>query len=249
MKNQEIDIICLSLSRSDSSISSSSLSLAKEFSKSNRVFYIDHPFSVKDFFDGSLKASISKRKSSLLFNRNLFSKLDNAPEGLTIVNTPVALPINAIPNGWLYERLLNINNRMVQKTIRKIIRKFQVKQYIFINFYDPFFMNQIPADLKPLASIYYSMDNFAEIPYFQKHGLRLEDRCVRQYDLTLCTSAGLTSMQQKNQSGYFFCQMVSMMLCSILAGPKLWIARENWKILKTKSLDLQEASILEWTLN
>ncbi|HRE53106.1 MAG TPA: hypothetical protein PK339_16935, partial [Flavitalea sp.] len=48
MINTSADIICFSLSRWDAPISSPALSLAKEFAKHNRVFYIDHPFSWKD---------------------------------------------------------------------------------------------------------------------------------------------------------------------------------------------------------
>jgi hypothetical protein len=59
LMNPSNDIICFSLSRWDSAISSPALSLAKEFAKNNRVFYIDHPFSWKDYFN---------ERKNLLFN-------------------------------------------------------------------------------------------------------------------------------------------------------------------------------------
>ena len=53
---EHTDIICLSLSRWDAEISSPAVSLAKEFAKSNRVFFIEHPYSVKDVLMGKRQA-------------------------------------------------------------------------------------------------------------------------------------------------------------------------------------------------
>ncbi len=47
--SRDIDVVCFSLSRWDAPISSPAASLAKELAKNNRVFYIEHPYSFKDF--------------------------------------------------------------------------------------------------------------------------------------------------------------------------------------------------------
>jgi len=191
-ENNNIDLICLSLSRSDASISSPGLSLAKEFAKNNRVFYIDHPYSWKDYFNAALKKQIRWRKPALLFGKKPYSNPGLFPANLTIVTPPLTLPINFLPRGLLHKILSKINDRIIKKTIKNVIRDYHVKDYVFINFYNPFFLNRVPKDITPVRSVYYCMDKFSEVPYFQKHGAQQEETCMRNYDLTFCTSSELT---------------------------------------------------------
>lgn len=191
-EKKDIDIICLSLTRSDASISSSGLSLAKEFAKENRVFYIDHPYSWKDYFNTALQQQVRLRKRALLFGKKPYSNPASLPANLTIVTPRLILPINFLPNGFLYKMLSGINDWIIKKSIKNVLRDYDVKDYIFINFYDPFFLNKIPDDLSPVRSVYYCMDKIGEVPYFQKHGAAMEETCMRNYDITLCTSSELT---------------------------------------------------------
>jgi len=48
MNKPDCDVIYLALNRTNSEYSSFAVSLAKEISKENRVFYINHPYSLKD---------------------------------------------------------------------------------------------------------------------------------------------------------------------------------------------------------
>jgi teichuronic acid biosynthesis glycosyltransferase TuaH len=191
-EKKEIDIICLSLSRSDACISSPGLSLAKEFAKNNRVFYIDHPYSWKDYFNAAVIKQLRWRKGALLFGKKPYSNPASFPANLTIVTPLLTLPINFLPKGFLYNTLSKINDWIVKRSIKKIVKDYGVKDYLFINFYDPFFLNTIPEDLNPVQSVYYCMDKFAEVPYFKKHGAEMEETCMRNYDLTFCTSSELT---------------------------------------------------------
>jgi hypothetical protein len=168
------------------------LSLAKEFAKNNRVFYIDHPYSWKDYFNAALKKQIQWRKGALLFGKRPYSNPASFPANLTIVTPLLTLPINFLPKGFFYKILSKINDWIIRRSIRHILRDYGVKSYLFINFYDPFFLNKIPKDITPIQSVYYCMDKFAEVPYFQNHGAKLEEICMRNYDLTFCTSSELT---------------------------------------------------------
>jgi teichuronic acid biosynthesis glycosyltransferase TuaH len=191
-ENNKLDLICLSLSRFDGSISSAALSLAKEFAKNNRVFFIDHPYSWKDYFNSALKEQIRWRKPALLFGKTPYSNPASFPANLTIVTARLTLPINSLPKGFLYNISSKINDGIVKKTIQNIIRDYHVKDYVFMNFYDPFFLNRVSKEITPVRSIYYCMDKIGEVPYFQKHGAQQEETCMRNYDLTFCTSSELT---------------------------------------------------------
>ena len=104
-----IDIICLSLTRSDDFISSTGTFLAKEFAKNNRVFFIDHPYSWKDFMNPSFKDVMEPHIDALLFGKNAFSNPQEFPAALTVVTAPLTIPINFLPKGFSYNTLLKIN--------------------------------------------------------------------------------------------------------------------------------------------
>jgi teichuronic acid biosynthesis glycosyltransferase TuaH len=191
-EKKDIDIVCLSLSRSDWHISSPGLSLAKEFAKNNRVFFIDHPYSWKDYFNTALSKQIRWRRWALLFGKKPYSHMASFPVNLTIVTPLLTLPINFLPKGFLYNTFSKVNEWIVRRSVKNVLKDYGLKDYLFINFCDPFFLNKIPKDITPVQSVYYCMDKFAEVPYFQKHGAEKEETCMRNYDLTFCTSSELT---------------------------------------------------------
>ena len=120
--SRDIDIVCFSLSRWDAPISSPSASLAKELAKNNRVFYIEHPYSFKDF--------IKERKAAREYT----------DQNVRVITPPLVYPINFLPEGKIYNRLSAVNNSILVKTLRKLIARNHIREYIFINFFDPFFL-------------------------------------------------------------------------------------------------------------
>lgn len=120
--------------RWDSPISSPALSLAKEFARTNRVFYVEHPYSWKDYFSLKDTPEIIKRKEALLKGSKVFSNPSTLPPKLTIVTPQLTFPVNALPPGMVYKRLSELNDRAVLKVIRKLIREYDVREYIYVNF-------------------------------------------------------------------------------------------------------------------
>lgn len=195
---KDSDIIIFSLSRWDAPYSSPSFSLAKEFAKNNRVFYIDHPFSVKDFISRYNTPAVQKRKDALLHGKNIYTKSDKFPDRLTMVTPRITLPINFLPEGFLYNTLARWNDKVIFNTIRQIIRDFNVERFIFFNAFDPYFCRDFPADIKPVKKVYQSMDDLTQVPYTAKHGTRLEADIVRKFDITLTTSQELRRLKMKH---------------------------------------------------
>lgn len=195
---RDSDLIIFSLSRWDAPYSSPSFSLAKEFAKTNRVFYIDHPHSVKDFLRNYNKPAVQSRKDALLWGRNLYTKSEKFPERLTMVTPRLTLPINFLPEGSVYNILSRFNDRVIFDVVRQIIRDFDVKKFIFFNAFDPYFCRDFPADIKPVKKVYQSMDDLTQVPYTAKHGTRLEADIIRKYDITLTTSQELRRLKLKH---------------------------------------------------
>jgi teichuronic acid biosynthesis glycosyltransferase TuaH len=131
---KDCDIICLALFRWDSEISSTAQSLAAEFSRRNRVFFIEHPYSYKDYWQLRNTRAMQTRKEALIKRRNIYSQPLQGHSQLTAVVPGLTLPINFLPNGRIYDGLSSINDRIVLKTVSRIISDFKVSKYIYINF-------------------------------------------------------------------------------------------------------------------
>lgn len=202
--NRRCDIICFSLSRWDSAISSPALSLAREFAKNNRVFFVEHPFSWKDYYSGRKEPHIQSRKKALLSGEDIYTNPPSLPADLTIVTPKVTWPVNFLPPGFLYNRLAAVNNKIVLHAIRQTIKDYNIREFIYVNFFDPYFVQKLPADIKPLRSVYQSMDDISQVSYSHRHGTRLEEETIRNFDYTLCTSKELTRLKSPFSPNVYF---------------------------------------------
>src|SRR5690606_20867701 len=175
----------------DSEFSSASISLAKEFSKSNKVFYIDNPFTIKDFILEFNSPKIKHRRRALLFGKQIYRPIIQGSDNLIAVTPKLVSPINWLPKGSLYKWFSRVNNKVIIASIRKILKDFSIKDYILFNSFNPFYGIDIPRDIRPIISIYQSRDDISESPYVKKHGIIMENRAISQADYVFATSLGL----------------------------------------------------------
>lgn len=184
------DIIMFALPRWDGPFSSTAYSMAKELSRQTRVFYVDNPYTWKDLLFGLRKWEILKRLPALLFGRRIAKGIPNESANLIAVTPLVTIPINFLRPGALYRWLSKLNNSIVKRVIVKILKDFEVKDYILINSFNPFYLGDI-GSLGPIQSIYHCVDNISESKYIQRHGVYLEQEMIKSYDLTVVTSRKL----------------------------------------------------------
>jgi len=183
------DVIIFALPRWDGPYSSTAFSLAQEIAKSARVFYVDNPYTWKDLITGLGDRSIRKRIPALLFGVNKFQSL-NATGTLTAVTPLVALPINFLPAGRAYRLFKRFNSFLVSKCIKSVLKKYNVSQFIFINSYNPFYLNRVNK-FNPMLTIYHGVDDISESRYVAKHGVYLEKEIMQTFDITITTSEKL----------------------------------------------------------
>jgi len=196
------DIIIVSTSRWDDTFSSVAFSWAKEFAKHNRVFLIDHPYSLKEFLTEYSKGNkVKSRKSALLYGKDIYKKIEGLPANLTVVTPRLTFPINWLGEGALYNSLSKVNEKILYSTLRQVVKDNNVKEYIFINSYDPFFLRDIPKDVKAKLTVYQTIDDISQETYIARHGIRLEKEAMKNADITLATSKELTRIasQYANQ--------------------------------------------------
>jgi len=200
----DIDIIILTLSRWDGPYSSTGFSMAKELSKTNRVFCIDNPFTLKDLIFDPTNYQIKKRLKSFLLRKNIYHDLSTAERKLVALTTPLELPINFLPDGHVYDMLLRINNWIFFRAVKKLIKRYDIKDFIFINIFNPFYGVEFPKFFRPQSYIYYTNDDIANSLYVQKHGVRLESKAFRDAHLVFATSHELRkkALQETPQVHY-----------------------------------------------
>ena len=179
------------MSRWDADFSSAALCLAKEFAKKNTVFYFDYPFTLKDFIFQYTSKQIRIRRKALLFGCNYYRTIPGESENFIVITPRLVLPINWLNKGKLYNFCSGLNNRIVCNALRKLLRDFGIKEYIFFNSFNPFYFQHIPASIAPSKYVYQSRDDISEYEYISKHGVTLERKLTQQADVVMATSKNL----------------------------------------------------------
>ncbi|MFT5166214.1 MAG: teichuronic acid biosynthesis glycosyltransferase TuaH [Saprospiraceae bacterium] len=188
---RDLDIIYFTLFPWDHPYSSVSLSFAKEFSKNNRVFYVNHPYSLKDFA-GNFKTKMAKeRRGHLLTNKLRYEQVEGVSENIIGVHPPLTFPINWMPEGGFYQTFSAYNNKVILNTIKKIIQDYKLNNFIFINCFNPYFAGTLPKDFGQVVNIYQNIDDMTQEPYTAKHGARLEREVATKTDIVTVTSTNL----------------------------------------------------------
>lgn len=183
--NTPYDLVFITNSRWDD-VSSTVYSLAQEFSKSHRVFYMDKPFTWTDLLRGNPK--IKFRKSHYLGKGTPYRTLPGLPENFVVVLTFLTLPINWLSRGRLYNFFRSYHQRKMVRCLRRLKKDYQLDRYILFNSFNPNYSLQLPDDIAPAIRIYQCVDSMKSANYLSKHGPYLEEAVAREADLMLGTS-------------------------------------------------------------
>jgi len=197
MNKQNYDIIYLSLFRWNGPYSSISIALAKEFAKARRVFYINHPFTLKDVY--SKDPQFDMVFPTLNKSKTTFQETPENPN-LIAITPPTTLPINFLSPGWMYQKMATRNHQIIYKTIRETIKKYQIRNYVYLNCFDPFYAPVLPDSFHPIANVYQCVDDISQESYIAKHGIEGEKKAIQHADLTLVTSQELYSLKSPYSS-------------------------------------------------
>lgn len=195
----EYDLVMFGLTRTDYTISSVSVAWAKEWSRTNRVFYIDRPFSIKDVLSDWKLPNFEHRKKAVLLGTQRYHTINYEKDSFVQVTPRMSLPLNFLPEGKLYQFLHAYNHHVVLDALRKTLRDYNVKNYVFFNSFHPVLVPYIPKHFphQPLVSIYQSLDEISEEPYIARHGIAAEADAIRHCDLAIGTSTRLCERHEE----------------------------------------------------
>ena len=228
-QTNKIDIIYMTLFPWENEYSSVSLSFTKEFAKNNRVFYINHPYSIKDYWNKRKTNIAQKRKKKLLQGKMQYEAIPGIETDRAIaIHPPLTIPINWLPKGSIYNFFYKINHKRIQKTILKVIKDYNIENYVYLNCYDPFFVGCLPKNkFSPLLNIYQCIDDFSIEPYSAKHGLPLENVAIKGADVVVATSSNLVKIKKYlNPNIYLLPNAVDLSIFDKAVNSKLQIPSE-----------------------
>jgi glycosyltransferase involved in cell wall biosynthesis len=196
------DIIVVGLQALDSRIGSNCINLAYEFSKNNRVLYVNYPLDrltlIREKDDPLIQKRIKIMKGEepnlVKINDNMWNLYPN-----TNLESISQLPVN-----WLFDFLNKINNKRFAREIQKAIDELNFKDFIIFNDSDMFRSFYLPELLKPKTYVYYTRDNMIAVDFWKTQGIRIEAKHMAKADLVVANSTYLADLARKfNKHSYY----------------------------------------------
>lgn len=196
------DIIIVGQQPWDVEIGSNCKNIAIEFSKNNRVLYVNAPLDRISLMRGGNDEKIKKRKDIVEGKASgLFKIADNL---WNLYPDSMIESINWIGIHSIFKMLNKVNNRRFASSIQKAIDALGFRDFILFNDNDMFRSFHLKEMLKPALYVYYSRDYMLAVDYWKKHGEKLEPQLIASSDICVANSTYLADYcRQFNPNSYY----------------------------------------------
>lgn len=205
MKNDLItgrDIIVVGQQPWDTDIGSNCKNIAIEFSRNNRVLYVNSPLDTKTLMTNKDDPKIKKRLAVIQKKQDGLEKIGDSM--WTYYPDVTIASINWIKPTSLFSVFNRINNKRFAASVQKAIKQLGFKNYILFNDSEMFKAFYLQDLLHPDISIYYSRDYMLGVDYWKKHGQTLEPELIAKSDLCTANSTYLADYcKQYNPRSYY----------------------------------------------
>lgn len=196
------DIIIVGQQPWDVEIGSNCKNIAIEFSKNNRVLYVNAPLDRISLMRGGNDEKIKKRKD--IVDGKASSLLKIADNLWNLYPDSMIESINWIGIHSIFKMLNKVNNRRFANSIQKAIDALGFRDFILFNDNDMFRSFHLKEMLKPALYIYYSRDYMLAVDYWKKHGEKLEPQLIASSDICVANSTYLADYcRQFNPNSYY----------------------------------------------
>jgi teichuronic acid biosynthesis glycosyltransferase TuaH len=216
-------IVIFSQMQFDGRLESTIYTMARLLAKDNYVYFVDRPFTWKDYFKFKDTKAYQVRKLHFFNAKNSFIQSD-LPNFKIIICPPVP-SINAIPEGKAYRLAVRFNEWMVAARLKKVFKQQGITNYIYINSYN-FSYPQLHKILepKPALTVYHCVDPIIEA-YQLKHGVHNEEILAKSVDMIICTSRELRNKKSfLNRNSYFVANAANITHSQKALDPALPVA-------------------------
>jgi len=196
------DIVVVGQQPWDVEIGSNCKNIALEFSKHNRVLYVNSPLDRITLYKHKNEPKIQKRiqviqgkePSIVVLQNNLWNLFPDK----------MIESINWIKSQFIFEFLNKWNNKKFAQSIQKAIDALGFKDVILFNDNDMFRCFYLKEYLKPSVSIYYSRDYMLAVDYWKLHGEKIEPELIAKSNVCVANSTYLANYcRQYNPHSYY----------------------------------------------
>lgn len=180
------DIVVFGIQAWDIEIGSNCKNIALEFAKNNRVLYVNPPLDRATLKRDATKEKVQKRIAIRNGNQPDIEEIDTNFWNLypkTLIES-----INWIPSHSLFKYLNKRNTNKFAEDVKDAIERLQFKDIILFNDSSMFLGRHIKELLKPEQYVYYMRDYLIKVPYWAKHGLRIEPKTIIAADIVVNNS-------------------------------------------------------------
>jgi glycosyltransferase involved in cell wall biosynthesis len=192
------DIIITGLQPWDIEIGSNCKNIALEFSKKNRVLYINSPLDFISAYKERHDPRISKRND--IVNRKAESLIRINDNLWNLYPARHVFPISQLKNNAIFDFINKLNNNRFASEIQFAIDKLGFRNYILFNDSDMFKSFYLKEILKPQCYIYYTRDNLLAVKYWQTQGKRIEPLHMAKADIVVSNSKYLSRLASEHNS-------------------------------------------------
>lgn len=196
------DIIIVGQQPWDVEIGSNCKNIAIEFSKNNRVLYVNAPLDRISLMRGGNDEKIKKRRDIIEGKTSGLLKI--ADNLWNLYPDSMIESINWISIHSIFKILNKVNNRRFANSIQKAIDALGFEDFILFNDNDMFRSFHLKEMLKPALYVYYSRDFMLAVDYWKKHGEKLEPQLIASSDICVANSTYLADYcRQYNPNSYY----------------------------------------------
>lgn len=196
------DIVIVGQQPWDTSIGSNCKDLALEFSKHNRVLYVNAALDRRTAWQQRHTEGVKKRKRIIAGQQEGLEQL--APNLWTYYPNVITESINWIKFTAIFRLFNKVNNNRFAKTIQHAVKQLGFTNFILFNDNDIFKSYHLKELLQPSLSIYYSRDYMIATPYWARHGKFLEPELIKKSDLCVANSVYLANYCKKYNPNSFY---------------------------------------------
>jgi glycosyltransferase involved in cell wall biosynthesis len=214
------DIVVVGQQAWDEELGSNCKNIALEFSRHNRVLYVNSPLD---------RITMLRNKKSPRVQRRL-SVIKGKEKGLISIQNnlwnlyPDCMieSINKIKSHTLFNYFNKINNKKFAVSIQHAIAQLGFKNIILFNDNEMFRGFYLADFLKPVTSIYYSRDYMLAVDYWKHHGKKLEPALIAKSNICVANSTYLANYcRQYNPHSYYVGQGCDLSLFTGLSNRTL----------------------------
>jgi len=200
MKNK--DIIIVGIQPWDLPIAGNSKNIALEFSKNNRVLFVNYALDRVSKLKNKASQQVQNRISVI---KGDSPDLIHENENLWIYTPKIELEsINWIKSKSIFRMMNKWNNVRLSREIKSAISRLNFTDYILFNDTDIFRSYHLPELLDPSLSIYYLRDNIIAVDYWKHHGKDMQGELCANSDVVMANSTYLQTYAKKFNPNSFY---------------------------------------------